>query len=391
MSGYKEFEGKSLDEAIRDACLFYDTTRERLEVEILNDAKGGIFGLVGARKARIRARRVELVASVLEGLTAASEASDRRGRKPRKEFSPVVEKMPEKSAAYTPEAPAEKNHPSTAVSDADTDALEENGNVTMHGTKPFRQHGRNDCSRKERARDSRKTPQSKQQDVPCAAEEGNQNAPRERCAKDARNRNGRGRKGALPREKSIQTENGDMADMESENLRRMPIEDFDAVELEATVREVIEKLTLPILGEAAIAVTLASDRVRVSITDVETPGLLIGRDGQTLASLQYLATRMVSARMKAMLRIQIDAGDYRERQDERLRELAFSLAEKVKSGGRPQVTRPLSSYHRRVIHLALQEDPLIQTHSKGEGEMKRVMITRRKTEKPAQAGAEKTD
>jgi hypothetical protein len=74
---------------------------------------------------------------------------------------------------------------------------------------------------------------------------------------------------------------------------------------------------------------------------------------------------MRSNRMKALLRVQIDAGDYRERQDERLREQALSLAEKVKAGGHPQVTRPLSSYHRRVITLPCRMIRLFRPTLKG--------------------------
>ncbi len=168
-------------------------------------------------------------------------------------------------------------------------------------------------------------------------------------------------------------------ELDGEEFSRVPFDQLDAAALENAAREIVSHLTRPFLGEVSIAVVIANDRVRITLTDVDDPGLLIGRDGQTLASLQYLVTRMLSNRMKALLRVQIDAGDYRERQDERLREMALQLAEKVKAGGRPQATRPLSSYHRRVIHLTLQNDPLVQTHSKGEGEMKRVMVARRKT------------
>ncbi len=167
-------------------------------------------------------------------------------------------------------------------------------------------------------------------------------------------------------------------DADGEEFSRALFEQLDAVELDNAAREIVSRLTTPFLGEVTVSVSIDNDRVRISLDDIEDPSLLIGRDGQTLASLQYLAARMLSNRMKVLLRVQIDAGDYRERQDERLREMALHLAEKVKAGGRPQVTRPLSSYHRRLIHLALQDDPLIHTHSKGEGEMKRVMVARRR-------------
>ena len=68
MDGFKEFQGKNLDAAIQEACSYYNAAREKLEIEIVQDAKSGIFGIVGARKAKIRARRAalrEAVESVL--------------------------------------------------------------------------------------------------------------------------------------------------------------------------------------------------------------------------------------------------------------------------------------------------------------------------------------
>ena len=60
MEGFKEFQGKDLDSAIEEACGYFNTAREKLEIEILQDAKSGIFGIVGARKAKVRARRAHL-------------------------------------------------------------------------------------------------------------------------------------------------------------------------------------------------------------------------------------------------------------------------------------------------------------------------------------------
>ncbi|MDE7065523.1 MAG: Jag N-terminal domain-containing protein, partial [Desulfovibrionaceae bacterium] len=60
MEGFKEFQGKNLDDAISEACSYFDAPRERLEIDIIQDSKSGIFGIVGARKAKIKARRVQL-------------------------------------------------------------------------------------------------------------------------------------------------------------------------------------------------------------------------------------------------------------------------------------------------------------------------------------------
>ncbi|MDR2669333.1 MAG: hypothetical protein LBC14_05205, partial [Desulfovibrio sp.] len=117
-------------------------------------------------------------------------------------------------------------------------------------------------------------------------------------------------------------------------------------------------------------------------------GLLVGREGQTLAALQYLAGRIVAGKLGAPLRLQVDAGHYLERREDRLRDLALSLAEKVKTTRRAQATRPLSAYQRRIVHLALENDPDVLTHSKGEGLQRRVYIyLKNAAADPAPAGA----
>ena len=95
---------------------------------------------------------------------------------------------------------------------------------------------------------------------------------------------------------------------------------------------------------------------------VDDCGLLIGREGMTLAAIQYFASRIVSRKLQASIRVQLDVGDYRERQGEKLKELA------------------LCSYHRRIVHLCLKNVEGIQTRSQGEGAKKRVVIMRRKPE-----------
>ncbi len=363
MNEYREFQGKTLDEAIRDACSFYDLPREKLEIDIINDAKGGIFGLVGARKALIRARRVQL-GSVLDDLDAP---------------------LPKKTGKLT-----EKDRHDKAGEDAPATGQDE----APRRERPARRgrDGRKQAPAAENvsAHSVKDIPSSAVDAAPaggCAARSSSADGPagggRQPKSRDARPRRGRSQDKARAGEAQSAGTNdfpasADAADAGSDDLPRIPFEQLDAEQLQAVTREVAVRLTSPLLGDVPFQVACGGDRVRISFSNLEDPGLLIGREGQTLASLQYLATRMVSNHMKALVRVQIDAGDYRERQDERLRDMALSLAEKVKSGGRPQLTRPLSSYHRRVIHVTLQDDPLVQTHSKGEGEMKRVVIALRR-------------
>jgi spoIIIJ-associated protein len=131
-----------------------------------------------------------------------------------------------------------------------------------------------------------------------------------------------------------------------------------------------------------LAIDVASSPITVLIEDEDNSGLIIGRDGQTITALQYLANRIVSKSWPQSPRIQLDAGDYRQKQEEQLLGIAQFLSEKAKKSGRVQSTRPLSSFHRRVVHMALQDDRGVQTRSKGEGHMKRVLILPVKRGKP---------
>jgi spoIIIJ-associated protein len=153
-------------------------------------------------------------------------------------------------------------------------------------------------------------------------------------------------------------------------------------EVEDIIRAVVHKLLGSILEEVpAIDVDASSDPVSVTIEDEKYSGLIIGRDGQTLSALQYMVNRIVAKQCPEKIRIQLDTGDYRERQDENLRNVALHLAQRAKESGRPQGTKPLTSYHRRLVHMALQGDLEVQTKSKGDGPLKRVLIFPKKSRK----------
>ena len=160
-----------------------------------------------------------------------------------------------------------------------------------------------------------------------------------------------------------------------------PFEEVDPAIAEKEALEVIRNLIRPIIGtEAELRASVGVSRIQVSVNGVDDCGLLIGREGMTLAAIQYFASRIVSRKLQASIRVQLDVGDYRERQGEKLRELALALAEKVRQTGHPLSTRPLCSYHRRIVHLCLKNVEGIQTRSQGEGAKKRVVIMRRKPE-----------
>lgn len=362
MSESKEFLGKTLDAAIAEACSYYDVPREKLEIDIIEDAKTGIFGIVGARKAKIRARLATLPDFMQAGASAQEKTERQEGRRRgrnerRREKAEAADAQKEdrdrresrekrQDAAETKESAEEKEQTERVLPA-----------IRTAGVPALSDHVRPD---------SENAPEAETRD---RDEENAEEAPRSR-----RSRQNRGsRKEAAPR-------NEESDSLES-TLPRVPLAELDQERLTETTKNIISRLVAPILDmepEAVdLSVEIGEDRIQISIKSEDT-GLLIGRDGQNLAAVQYLASRMITRAMGSQVRLQVDAGDYHVRQDSRLQELALALAEKVKATGKVQTTRPLSAYQRRVIHLALQDDPDVQTRSSGEGALKHVVILRRK-------------
>ncbi len=369
---FKEFEAKDLDGAIQQACEFFDTDRARLEIEILQDAKSGIFGIVGVRKAKIRAKRVhvrEAVESIL-GRDGGRDGKDgdKKG-KPReqqreKRPAPRAERAERQDHAERP------NQPENAHKDEGADQRSEARNAS----RPERTERPERAERQERRR-SRPA-----------------HAPEQTSARQQRPSVTRAQQpheqSTLPNDNQQFVSNDvDDADAEGWSYPHTPLENLDREALIATVEEATRQIIRPIAGEPALLeVTVADSRVQVRLDCGEDSGLLIGREGITLAALQYILSRVVSCKMNASVRVQLDAGDYRRHQEDKLREMAQGLAERARQTGRSYSTRPLSSYHRRIVHLALQGMDDIQSRSSGDGALKRVVIARRRAERSERAG-----
>ena len=107
-------------------------------------------------------------------------------------------------------------------------------------------------------------------------------------------------------------------------------------------------------------------------------GVLIGKRGQTLDSLQYLTNLAVNRRAENFVKVKIDTEDYRKRRRETLENLARTIAYKVKRTKRPVALEPMNPFERRVIHSTLQNDKFVTTHSEGEEPYRHVVVTLKK-------------
>lgn len=144
-----------------------------------------------------------------------------------------------------------------------------------------------------------------------------------------------------------------------------------------TAKMFLSKVTQAMGLQVSFDVNRGEENIEINLHG-EDLGLLIGKHGQTLDALQYL-TNLVSQRdARDRLRIVIDVEDYRKRRADTLQQLALRLADRVKRSGERVVLEPMTPHERKIIHLSLQEDPLIETFSEGQEPFRRIVITTRK-------------
>lgn len=159
------------------------------------------------------------------------------------------------------------------------------------------------------------------------------------------------------------------ADDDTVDLARSILEDLlQHMQIEAFVTPVVQTVEGPD-GDPEQNLTLHIEGV-----DEETTGLMIGRRGETLRSLQYLVNLLIHRQGSRWPQVVIDIGQYRQRRQDSLEGLALRMAERVRQSGRPMPLEPMSSFERRVIHMALRNDPSVYTESAGEGEQRKIVI-----------------
>ena len=131
--------------------------------------------------------------------------------------------------------------------------------------------------------------------------------------------------------------------------------------------------------QVEIASAFNEEEKEISITlEGEDMGILIGKRGQTLDSLQYLVSLIVNKDSEDYLRVKLDTENYREKRKKTLETLAKNIAYKVKRSKRPVSLEPMNPYERRIIHAALQNDKYVTTRSEGEEPFRHVVISLKK-------------
>ena len=141
------------------------------------------------------------------------------------------------------------------------------------------------------------------------------------------------------------------------------------------LKDVFEAMDMTVVVE--VKYDEAENYMEIDLSGDEM-GVLIGKRGQTLDSLQYLVSLVVNKNTENYIRVKVDTENYRQRRKETLENLAKNIAHKVKRTRKNVVLEPMNPYERRIIHSALQNDKYVVTHSEGEEPFRRVVVSLKK-------------
>ena len=167
---------------------------------------------------------------------------------------------------------------------------------------------------------------------------------------------------------------------EKPEVKSEPKKEVELAKVEPQTIETCEKFIYDVMnamGMDDVKVTSVVDEEGALSINIEgsNMGILIGKRGQTLDSLQYLTNRVANKMQDGYVRVKLDTEDYRRRRKETLENLAKNIASKVKRTRKTVSLEPMNPYERRIIHSALQSDPAVSTHSEGEEPYRRVVVT----------------
>ena len=182
-----------------------------------------------------------------------------------------------------------------------------------------------------------------------------------------------------PKEEKAEKEEAPISEEKKEEAAKKPADNDSTEESTASVpaadpKEFLDKVFAAMNMEVSVNVETKDNEMNINLSGNDM-GVLIGKRGQTLDSLQYLTSIVVNKGKKEYIRVKVDTENYRSRRKETLENLAKNLAYKAKRTKNPVSLEPMNPYERRIIHSALQNDKYVTTHSEGEEPYRKVIIT----------------
>ena len=316
MDEYIQFSAKTKNEAITKACIELGVSSDQLDIQVISEGSSGFFGF-GSKPAIIKVRKLKEVSEDAE-----------------------IEKIVDSVKLYSFKEEEKKEAPKSAP----------------------------------KAKQNTKTadrPEQKKEEAKEAEEIKESRPQKEKKAKAVKEKIQKEKPVKEPKEKPVKEKPAKPA-REIEILTDP--EEIKDVENRASVflKDVFASMDL---GEVEITSTYNTKDGCLEVNfDGEDMGILIGKRGQTLDSLQYLTSLVVNKGKSTYIRVKLDTEDYRRRRKETLENLARGIAYKVKKTRKPVVLEPMNPYERRIIHSALQGNKFVETVSEGEDPYRHVVV-----------------
>jgi spoIIIJ-associated protein len=395
---YIEISERTVAEAITAACQKLGVPSERLEYEVIDHGKTGFLG-IGARAARIRARIRKGMEESTEIDTSAIINDVLKGKKEKKKAQEPVKK--DQPADNTGKEAAADNKKETAKNDSRPSGRDLEKKTEKKAEKKHEQKTEKKAvsAVEKRAEEKKTAPEGSQ--VQTAASVRKEETPEyaapvkksgKKNSSEKNQERGYRERGRGPRRhrrfaeredegRNFQASEQGLADAETfpapKKRGTAPVltdEQIEEIRQRASVflSDVFHAMDL----EAEISSTYDKESAILNIDmKGENMGVLIGKRGQTLDSLQYLVSLVVNKGIDGYIHVKADTENYRERRKKTLENLAKNIASKVKRNRTSVALEPMNPYERRIIHSALQSDRYVTTYSQGEEPYRKVIVT----------------
>lgn len=320
---FREITAKTVDEAITKACLEFGISSDNLEIEVVREGTSGFFG-IGSKPAIIRVRRKaeEEEFNILEELKKEEQKKEAVRKEPKKEPRKDIKKEPKKEPKKENKEPRKE-----AVKEPKKE-------VKKDAPKPPKKEN-NKPAEKEVVKEAVKEPAVKE-------------APVKKETKPE----------VKKEEKKPVVRTDEQVAVMKKDAEKFLAGVFKAMELPVNIQIIYDK---------------ENDSLDINF-DGEDMGILIGKRGQTLDSLQYLTSLVINKEQENYVRVKLDTEDYRSRRKDTLENLARNIAFKVRKTRKAVVLEPMNPYERRIIHSALQGNKYVETYSEGNEPYRHVVV-----------------
>ena len=360
---YIEITEKTVDDAITTACQRLSVTSNRLDYIVVQREKSGFLG-IGAKPAIIKARvkeASELAEAILNDVIRNAE------KKARGENAAKAKKADESAVSEEPAAKPASSASSRPSGRSETKAEKKAEKAVKSEEKETAKAEKKDSKDKEK--EGKKNSRKKSKKLTAAKK-----------APAAASVNAESEEKAVPAAEEAASEKA-AAPAPKKKAAVPQLSDEKIVEVKKAAHDFLEGVFKTMDMEVEISEDYQKDTGILTVNmEGDDMGILIGKRGQTLDSLQYLVSLVVNKGIDGYIHVKADTENYRERRKKTLENLAKNVAFKVKRTRQPSALEPMNPYERRIIHSALQNEKYITTYSEGEEPYRKVIVALKKDE-----------